>query len=232
MVCPDRGPASDGSRDRAVRAAAGAALALVDPAELLGVGTGTTVAVFIELLASSDRRPAAAVASSVRTAHLLQAAGIEVIALPESGRLTLYIDGADDIDPLLRLVKGGGGAHTREKVLADAADTFVCIADDSKLVAALGVRPVPVEVLPFARAYATRELREMGGHAFARAGFVSDNGNEVLDVTGLDLTDPAAVESAIDCVAGVLSCGIFALRGADVAFIGHADCSVDRLERP
>jgi len=216
-------------RDRAIRAAAGAALQLVEPGLLLGVGTGTTVNVFIELLAASERPPAAAVASSVRTAHLLQAAGIEVVTLPESGRLALYVDGADEIDTGLRLVKGGGGAHTREKVLAAASDSFVCIADDTKLVGVLGGRPVPVEVLPFAVNYVTRGLRALGGHVVARAGFVTDNGNEVLDAHGLDLADPTVVETAIDCIAGVVACGIFALRPADIVLIGHPDCAVDHL---
>jgi len=231
MTISDRVAVSDEERARAVRACAGAALRLVDPDQVLGIGTGTTVNVFIELLIASDRRPAFAVASSVRTAHLLQAAGIEVMPLPESGRLLLYVDGADEVDAGLRLIKGGGGAHTREKVLAASAETFVCIADDSKLVPVLGGRPVPVEVLPFARNYVTRGLRAMGGHVVARAGFVTDNGNEVLDVHGLDLTDPAGIERAIDCVAGVVACGLFALRPADIAFIGHADGAVDRHGR-
>lgn len=222
----------DEARERAARAAAGAVLPLIDPAQLLGVGTGSTVNVFIELLLASERRPAAAVASSVRTAHLLQDAGIEVVPLPESGRIALYVDGADEIDTGLRLIKGGGGAHAREKVLAAASDTFVCIADDSKLVDALGGRPVPVEVLPFARNYVTRGLRELGGHVVARAGYVTDNGNEVLDVHGLELSDPEAVERAIDCIPGVVACGIFALRTADTVLIGHPDCSVDRLGFP
>lgn len=229
MHGPESLDGSDEARGRAVRASAGAALRLVDAGRLLGVGTGSTVNVFVELLVASDRRPEAAVASSVRTAHLLRAAGIEVTSLPESGRIGLYIDGADELDAGLRLIKGGGGAHAREKVLAAAADTFVCIADGSKVVEALGGRPVPVEVLPFARSYVTRQLLGMGGRVVARAGFVTDNGNEVLDVHGLDLTDPVAAETAIECVAGVVACGIFALRPADLALIGHPDGAVDRL---
>lgn len=212
-----------------MRASAGAALRLVDPRELLGVGTGQTVGVFIELLLASERCPSRAVASSVRTAHLLTAGGVEVVPLPEPGRIPLYVDGADEIDAGLRLIKGGGGAHAREKVLAAASDVFVCIADDSKVTSRLGQRSVPVEVLPFARTYVTRALRAMGGRVIPRAGFVTDNGNEVLDVDDLPFTDPAAVERAIDCVAGVVACGIFALRPADTVLIGHADCTVDRL---
>lgn len=220
------------TRDRAILASAGAALRFVDPALLLGVGTGATVNVFVELLIASERRPASAVASSVRTAHLLRAAGIEVVLLPESGRIGLYIDGADELDAGLRLIKGGGGAHAREKVLASAADTFICIADASKVVGTLGDRPVPVEVLPFARNYAARQLRLLGARVVPRAGFVTDNGNEVLDAHGLDLSDPVAAETAVDCIAGVVACGIFARRSADVALIGRDDGTVDRLGPP
>ena len=210
----------DEARTLAMRAAALRALDHVEPDSLLGVGTGMTVGQFIEVLAASDRRPSAAVASSRRTAHLLLAAGIEVVPLPESGRVPLYIDGADEIDPLLRMIKGGGGAHGREKVLACAAELFVCIADDSKVVPTLGGRPVPVEVLPFARHWVARRLAELGGRAAYRADFVTDNGNELLDVSGLDLSDPRALECAIACIPGVVACGIFALRPADVAYVG------------
>ena len=222
----------DEGRAAAMRSASLRALDHVEPGSLLGVGTGATVGQFIELLAASDRRPAAAVASSRRTAHLLLAAGIEVVPLPEAGSLPLYIDGADEIDPRLRLIKGGGGAHAREKVLACAAELFVCIADDSKLVSVLGTRPVPVEVLPFARHWVTRRLAEMGGRAAHRVDFVTDNGNELLDVYGLDLSDPCALECAIACVPGVVACGIFALRPADVAYVGDAEGAVVETRRP
>ena len=222
----------DESRVTAMRAAAVRALDRVEPGSLLGVGTGTTVGQFIELLAASDRRPVAAVASSRRTAHLLLAAGIDVVPLPETGRVPLYIDGADEVDGALRLVKGGGGAHAREKVLACAADLFVCIVDDSKMVSSLGSGPVPVEVLPFARHWVARRLSEMGGRPVHRVDFVTDNGNELLDVHGLDLTDPCSVECAIACIPGVVACGIFALRPADVVCAGDADGAVVEMRPP
>jgi ribose 5-phosphate isomerase A len=222
----------DEARTVAMRAAADHALGHVEPGALLGVGTGATVGLFIERLAASDRRPAAAVASSRHTAHLLLAAGIDVEPLPESGRISVYIDGADEVDPALRLVKGGGGAHAREKVLACAAELFVCIADDSKVVPVLGSRPVPVEVLPFARNYVARRLGELGGRAVYRSDFVTDNGNELLDVHGLDLSDPCALECAIECVPGVVAVGIFALRPADVLYVGDGSGSVVETRPP
>jgi ribose 5-phosphate isomerase A len=219
----------DEGRAIGMRAAALRALDHVEAGALLGVGTGATVGQFIELLASSDHCPSAAVASSRRTAHLLLAAGIEVVPLPEDGRLPLYVDGADEIDQALHLIKGGGGAHAREKVLACAADVFVCIGDDSKLVALLGARPVPVEVLPFARHWVARRLAELGGRAVHRVDVVTDNGNEVLDVHGLDLSDPCATECAVACIPGVVACGIFAMRRADVAYVGSTDGAVVEL---
>jgi ribose 5-phosphate isomerase A len=222
----------DEARARGMRAAAVRALEHVEPGSLLGVGTGATVGQLIELLATSERRPAAAVASSRRTAHLLLAAGIDVVPLPESGRVPLYIDGADEVDPALRMVKGGGGAHAREKVLACAAELFVCIVDDSKMVPALGSGPVPVEVLPFARYWVARRLSELGGRSAHRVDFVTDNGNELLDVHGLDLSDPCAVECAIACIPGVVACGIFARRPADVAYVGDAAGAVVEMRPP
>ena len=171
-------------------------------------------------------------ASSVRTAHRLQAASIEVVPPPDSGRLVRYIDGADEVDPRLRLIKGGGGAHSREKVLASASDTFICIVDESKIVQSLGRRPVPVEVLPFARAFVARELRAMGAHVVERPGFVTDNGNAVLDASGLDLTDPGATERSVECIAGVVACGIFGLRRPDLVIVGHPDGTVEHLRPP
>ncbi len=220
------------SRVTAMRAAAVRALDHVEPGSLLGVGTGATVGQLIEALATSPHRPAAAVASSRRTAHLLLAAGIDVVPLPESGRIPLCIDGADEVDGALRLIKGGGGAHAREKVLACAADLFVCIVDDSKVVSALGAGPVPVEVLPFARHWVARRLSELGGRSVHRVDFVTDNGNELLDVHGLDLGDPCSVECAIACIPGVVACGIFALRPADVTYVGDATGAVVEMRPP
>lgn len=221
----------DEARTVAMRAAAVRALEHVEPGSLMGIGTGATVAQFIEVLAASDRRPIEAVASSRRTAHLLLAAGIDVVPLPDSGRVPLYIDGADEVDPVMRLIKGGGGAHAREKVLACAADLFVCIVDDSKVVPALG-GPVPVEVLPFARHWVARQLSELGGRAVPRVEFVTDNGNELLDVYGLSLADPGAVECSIACIPGVVACGIFALRPADVVYAGDATGAVVEMRPP
>jgi len=222
----------DEARTVAMRAAAVRALEHVGPGSLMGIGTGATVAQFIEVLAASDRCPGEAVASSRRTAHLLLAAGIDVVPLPDSGRVPLYVDGADEVDPLLRLIKGGGGAHAREKVLACSADLFVCIVDDAKVVPALGRGPVPVEVLPFARHWVVRRLSELGGRAVPRIDFVTDNGNELLDVYGLSLTDPRSVECAIVCIPGVVACGIFALRPADIVYAGDASGAVVEMRPP
>ena len=214
------------------RAAARAAVRFVERDAVMGVGTGTTAAAFIEAMADAGRTPLAAVASSVATAHLLRSAGIEVVDLPASGRLPLYVDGADEADAELRLIKGGGGAHAREKVLASASDVFVCIAEHAKLVGRLGTHPVPVEVLPMARAFVARELALMGGTVVERAGFVSDNGNVVLDASGLDLVDPVALEKVIDEIAGVVACGVFALRPADLLLLGSPDGTAREIRRP
>jgi ribose 5-phosphate isomerase A len=216
----------------AKRAAAIAALHFLESGSPIGVGTGSTAEAFIEAFSSLEHPPATAVASSLGTAHLLRAAGVEVAPMPPSGRIALYVDGADEVDPLLRLIKGNGGAHTREKVLAAAADLFVCIVDDSKPVPALIGRVVPVEVLPMARTYVARRLAELGGKVVQRPGFVTDNGNEVLDVHGLDLSDAAGLECRIDCISGVVDCGIFAIRPADVLLVGHADGTVEESRRP
>jgi ribose 5-phosphate isomerase A len=171
----------------------------------------------------------AAVASSLDTAHLLRAAGIEVSPLPPSGRLPLYVDGADQVDPALRMLKGHGGAHTREKILASAADVFVCIVDDSKVLLALGGHTVPVEYVPMSRAFVARQIASLGGSAAERPGFVTDNGNGILDVTGLDLSDPSRMEVTLEAVPGIVCCGIFARRPADVLVVGHADGTADTL---
>lgn len=223
-------PGIDGAA-AAKAAAARAAVAFVVPGSVIGVGTGTTTAAFVEALARSGRRPAAAVASSRATAHLLRESGIEVVPLPPSGRLPLYVDGADAVDPAFRLLKGGGGAQTREKVLATASDLFMCIVDDNKPVAALSSGVVCVEVLPMAAPFVECEIERMGGAARLRDGFETDNGNGVLDISGLDLTDPLALECALECLPGVVGCGVFARRPADVVLIGHADGSVDRRDR-
>lgn len=212
-------------------AAAHAALSFVEPGAVIGVGSGSTAAVFVRALAQSDLRPLAAVAASESTRALLESAGIRVVALTgDVLPLGMYVDGADEIDARLRLIKGAGGALAREKVLATAARTFVCIADDSKLVAALGRGALPVEVLPMAVHLVARELATLGGAARVRPGYHTDNGNLVLEVTGLDLSDPERMERELDAIPGVLECGLFAHRRPEIALIGTAS-GVRRLTR-
>jgi ribose 5-phosphate isomerase A len=220
---------SDGS-DAAKAAAANAALPYIVAGTVIGVGTGTTATAFIDALGAwTGPRPVAAVASSLETAHLLRAANVEVAPLPPSGRIPLYIDGADEVDPALRMLKGHGGAHTREKVLASAAEVFVCIVDDSKRFPALTGRTVPVEYVPMARSFVVRQIEALGGTSEHRSGFVTDNGNELLDVSGLDLRDPTAMEIILEGIPGVVCCGIFARRAADLVIVGHADGTFDTL---
>lgn len=213
------------------RAAARAALRYVIEGGTIGVGSGTTAAHFVRALAAGGPRVAAAVAASAVTGGLLRAAGIRVVELEHAGRIPVYVDGADEITDDFSMIKGGGGAHTMEKRIATASDRFVCIVDASKPVLALGFRPVPVEVEVERRVSVERELRTMGGIPRLREGFVTDLGGEVLDVDGLDLTDPAATELRLETIPGVVSCGIFAVRRADVMIVGEADGSVTVRER-
>lgn len=213
------------------RAAADAAVAYVEPGGVLGVGAGSTAEHFVRALAASDRRPRAAVAASERSRALLESLGITVVALTgEIVPLTLYVDGADEVEPTLRLIKGGGGAMTREKVIATASLMFVCIVDETKLVPAFGTFPVPVEVVPVAVHVVEFELRLRGGTPVLREDYETDNGNLVLDVTGLDLSDPERAEQDLDTIPGVVECGIFARRRADVVLVG-TQSGVRRLER-
>ena len=205
------------------RASANAALEYVPTGATIGVGTGSTAEFFIEELAARPGLIAAAVASSEACAAALRAAGIRVLdpaAAPYP--LPLYVDGADEVDPELRLIKGGGGAQTREKVLATAAELFVCIVDDTKLVERLGRAPVPLEVMPWAAAFVAERVAALGGRTAARPGFLTDNGNAVLDAMGLDLLDPEGLEVELDAIPGVVECGIFARRRADVVLVGTA----------
>ena len=204
------------------RQVAEAALAWVRADCILGVGTGSTVNCFIEALAASGMRLEAAVSSSEATTGRLRALGIEVRDLNDTGTLDLYIDGADEFDAHRRLIKGGGGALTREKVVAAASRKFVCIVDESKKVGVLGRFPLPVEVIPMARSYVARQLVAMGGQPELRPGLVTDNGNVILDVHNLDLVDPVAAEQRINNLAGVVTCGLFALRPADVVLMATA----------
>jgi ribose 5-phosphate isomerase A len=199
-----------------------AALAWVRQDSILGVGTGSTVNCFIDALAASGKRIEAAVSSSEATSARLRSRGIEVRELNDTGTLDVYIDGADEFDAHRRLIKGGGGALTREKVVAAASRKFVCIVDESKKVGVLGAFPLPVEVIPMARSYVARQLVALGGQPELRQEFVTDNGNVILDVHNLDLVDPVAAERHINNLAGVVACGLFALRPAEVVLMASA----------
>jgi ribose 5-phosphate isomerase A len=196
-----------------------AALEYVQPDSIIGVGTGSTVNCFIEALLNSGIQIEAAVSSSEATTQLLKAGGIEVVDLNQTGGLDIYIDGADEFDAHRRLIKGGGGALTREKIVAAASRTFVCIADASKQVEVLGAFPLPIEVIPLARSLVARKLVALGGQPEWRQGFVTDNGNWILDVHNMDLVDPVNMEKTINDLAGVVTCGLFAMRPADKVLV-------------
>lgn len=200
--------------------AALAALAHVVEDTVLGIGTGSTVDHFIDAMAAQKLRIRGAVSSSERSTARLRAAGFEVLDLNTTGELDLYIDGADESDHHRRLIKGGGGALTREKIVAAASRRFICIADESKLVAVLGKFPLPVEVIAMARSYVARQLVALGGQPVYREGVVTDNGNQILDVHGLAIADPVAMETTINQLAGVVTVGLFAHRPADLLILG------------
>ncbi|MCE2969893.1 MAG: ribose-5-phosphate isomerase RpiA [Burkholderiales bacterium] len=212
------------TQDELKRAVAQAAVAYVvphlDTGAVIGVGTGSTADLFIDALAPHGARLAGAVASSERSAKRLAGHGIRIVELNEVDTLPVYIDGADEIDGSFAMIKGGGGALTREKIVAAVARQFVCIADASKKVAVLGRFPLPVEVIPMARAYVARQLTALGGAPKLREGFITDNGNLILDVHGLSITDPVGMETRINQIAGVVTNGLFAARGADVLLLG------------
>lgn len=210
------------SQDAAKKAAAEAALKYVVPGEILGVGTGSTVNFFIDALARMKHDiPGAASSSDASTARL-KALGIPVLDLNSAGTLSIYVDGADEANHRLQLIKGGGAALTREKIVAAASRKFVCIADQSKLVDVLGKFPLPVEVIPMARSYVARELVKLGGMPEWRQNVVTDNGNVIIDVAGLSITDPLKLEAEIGLIAGVVTVGLFARRPADVLLLGSA----------
>ena len=215
-------------QDKKKQAVAQAALEHLHDGVSLGVGTGSTVNFFIAGLAAHRNRLGAVVSSSEASTRRLEELGIEVGDLNTSGALDLYVDGADEADPNLNLIKGGGGALTREKIVAAAARKFVCIVDDSKLVEVLGAFPLPVEVIPMAQALVAQQLRELGGHPVPRDGFVTDNGNRILDVHGLTISDPKDMERRVNQIAGVVTVGLFAARGADVLLVAR-DNGVDTL---
>ncbi len=201
------------------RLAAEAALEFIVPGTKLGVGTGSTVNCLIELLPDVRDRIDCVVSSSRASTALLEEKGFKVVTLNESGDLDVYIDGADEASKRLHLIKGGGGALTREKVLAAASRRFVCIVDDSKLVGMLGDFPLPIEVLPMAQAYVARQLLKMRGQPKWREGFVTDNGNHILDVQGLQISNPVEFEDRLNRIPGIVTVGIFARRPADVLLI-------------
>jgi ribose 5-phosphate isomerase A len=213
------------------QAAADFVAAHLPPGELLGVGTGSTANFFIAALAPLKGRIGGAVASSEATRLRLEALGIRIVDLNAVDGLALYVDGADEIDPRLAMIKGGGGALTREKIVAAASETFVCIADASKRVPVLGRFPLPVEVIPMATRLVARQLAALGGSPRLREGFVTDNGNCILDVHGLSIDDPVGLEARIDRIVGVVTNGLFAARGADVLLLG-TPTGVERHDKP
>ncbi len=207
------------NQDDKKRAAAQAALAYVEDGTAIGVGTGSTVNYFIEGLAALKNRIEGAVSSSQATTELLENAGIPVLELNSTGDLELYVDGADEANKHMHLIKGGGGALTREKIVASASRRFVCIIDDSKFVGMLGKFPVPVEVIPMAQAYVGRQMIKAGGQPVWRQNFVTDNGNHILDVHNLQIINPVEMENRFNQLAGVVTVGLFANRPADIIII-------------
>jgi ribose 5-phosphate isomerase A len=206
--------------DRKKQLAAEAALAYIAEDTVIGVGTGSTVNHFIDAMAARKLRIRGAVSSSEASTERLKRHGIEILDLNAAGDLDLYVDGADESNRDLHLIKGGGGALTREKIVAAASRRFICIADESKLVEVLGKFPLPIEVIPMARSYVARQLVKRGGRPVWRDRFVTDNGNEILDVHGLVIVDPVAMEAELNQIAGVVTVGLFARRPADVLILG------------
>lgn len=222
------------AQDALKRAVAKAALEEIRPLlkteSIIGIGTGSTANMFIDELAALAGTFKGAVASSEASAERLRGHGIDVFDLNSVGRLPVYVDGADEIDPSFAMIKGGGAALTREKVVAACADRFVCIADESKDVAQLGQFPLPVEVIPMARSYVARELTKLGADPIYREGIITDNGNQILDLYDFPIEQPIEMECRINQLVGVVTNGLFAARGADVLLLGRKDGSVERRE--
>ncbi len=214
--------------DALKKMAAEAALSYIQPGMVVGVGTGSTTNFFIDALGAAKIHVDGYVASSIATENRLKAQGLNVLDLNSTGDIPVYVDGADEADPHFRLIKGGGAALTREKIVASAARLFVCIADSSKDKPMLGKFPLPVEVLPFARSFVARQLVKLGGTPTLRNGVTTDNGNVIIDVTGLDFTDPLKMEATINLIPGVLDNGIFAHRRADVMLFGSPDGVIEK----
>lgn len=207
------------NQDDLKTAVAVAALGYVEPDSVIGVGTGSTVNCFIDAMAARRIPIEAAVSSSEATTARLRKHGYRVVDLNQAGSLDLYVDGADEFDPHRRLIKGGGGALTREKIVAGASSKFVCIVDESKRVSILGRFPLPIEVIPMARSFVARKLAGMGGQPEWRENFVTDNGNWILDVHNLDLVNPVEFEKSVNNIPGVVTCGLFAVRPADLVLV-------------
>ena len=210
------------TQDELKQAVARAAIEYVKPG-IIGVGTGSTANFFIDELSKIKHKIEAAVASSEATAKRLRSHGIEVVDLNSVNEIEVYVDGTDEITRHMHMIKGGGGALTREKIVAACAKKFVCIADGSKLVDVLGNFPLPVEVIPMARSYVAREMVKLGGQPVLREGLTTDNGNIILDVHNLTILNPVELESRINQIAGVVTNGLFAMRGADVLLLGTAE---------
>ncbi len=222
MIPQNRSSEKTVNQDELKQQVAEAALDYVESGTIIGVGTGSTANHFIDALARIKGKIDGTVASSVTSAERLKSHGIPVMDLNQAGQLSLYVDGADETNEFLQLIKGGGGALTREKIVAAASDKFVCICDESKLVKVLGAFPLPVEVIPMAQSYVARELVRLGGRPELRQGFTTDNGNIILDVKGLEIMEARKLESRINDIAGVVTVGIFANRPADVLLLGTA----------
>lgn len=211
------------TQDEQKRAAAQAAIQYISAGCIVGVGTGSTANYFIDELARIKHRIEGAVASSEATAQRLRGHGIEVMDLNSVDELPVYVDGTDEITEYLHMIKGGGGALTREKIVAAVAKKFICIADKSKLVSVLGKFPLPVEVIPMARGYVAREIIRLGGQPILRQGVVTDNGNIILDVHGMQILNPVEMETTLNQITGVVTNGLFAKRGADVLLLSSEE---------
>jgi len=215
------------NQDAQKRSAALAAIAYIEPRltrhSIVGVGTGSTANLFIDALAAIRHKFDACVSSSQASTARLEGHGLQVLDLNSVDEVTVYVDGADEVNPQRQLIKGAGGALTREKIVAASSSEFVCIVDRSKRVDVLGRFPLPVEVIPMARGLAARALRDLGGTPEWRQGYVTDNGNLILDVHGLSITDPAALESRINNIVGVVCCGIFAAQAASLVLMAGPD---------
>ncbi|KAF3982589.1 MAG: ribose-5-phosphate isomerase RpiA [Methylococcales symbiont of Hymedesmia sp. n. MRB-2018] len=216
------------TQDELKKQVARSAIEYIKNVPVIGVGTGSTVNFFIEMLADYTSSIDATVSSSIDTTRRLESVGITVLDLNEVNNVEVYIDGADEVDPKKKLIKGGGGALTREKIIAGASDKFVCIVDSSKTVDVLGGFPLPIEVIPMSREFVAGEMKKMGGQPVWRENFISDNGCEIIDIHNLYIRDPMEMERVINNIPGVVTVGLFALRDADVVLIGDGDKVITR----